>query len=94
MCCRKIRATTGSSSTTQQREASKYRLGNMTLLTTADNRDLGNSGYADKRLVYQQSDFAITRKLAEDFDTWTVEKIRSHQVWMARQATDIWRINF
>ena len=78
----------------QQREASTYRLGNMTLLTTADNRDLGNSGYADKRLVYQQSDFAITRKLAEDFDTWTVEKIRSHQVWMARQATDIWRINF
>ena len=78
----------------QQREASTYRLGNMTLLTTADNRDLGNSGYADKRLVYQQSDFAITRKLAEDFDTWTVEKIRSHQVWMARQATGIWRINF
>ena len=78
----------------QQREASTYCLGNMTLLTTADNRDLGNSGYAEKRLVYQQSDFAITRKLAEDFDTWTVEKIRSHQAWMARQATGIWRVSF
>ena len=78
----------------QQREASTYCLGNMTLLTTTDNRDLGNSGYAAKRLVYQQSDFAITRKLAEDFDTWTVEKIRSHQAWMARQATGIWRVSF
>ena len=78
----------------QQREASTYCLGNMTLLRTADNRDLGTSGYAEKRLVYQQSDFAITRKLAEDFDTWTVEKIRSHQTWMARQATGIWRVSF
>ncbi len=78
----------------QQREASTYCLGNMTLLTTTDNRDLGNSGYAEKRLVYQQSDFAITRKLAEDFDAWTVEKIHSHQAWMARQATGIWRVSF
>ena len=78
----------------QQREDSTYRLGNMTLLTTADNRDLGNSGYAEKRLVYQQSDFAITRKLAEDFDAWTVEKISSHQVWLAKQATGIWRVSF
>ena len=78
----------------QQRADSTYRLGNMTLLTTTDNRKLGNSGYAEKRLVYQQSDFAITRKLAEDFDAWTVEKIRSHQVWMAKQATGIWRVSF
>ncbi len=77
----------------QQPEASTYRLGNMTLLTTADNRELGNSGYAEKRLVYQESDFAITRRLADNYDTWTVEKIRSHQAWMARQATSIWRIN-
>ena len=46
----------------QQREASTYRLGNMTLLTTADNRDLGNSGYAEKRPVYQESNFAITQQ--------------------------------
>ncbi|MCY3787450.1 MAG: DUF262 domain-containing protein [Gemmatimonadetes bacterium] len=78
----------------QQREASTYHLGNMTLLTTADNRDLGNSGYAEKRAIYEKSDFAITRKLAEDFDAWTVEKIHSHQAWMARQATGIWRVNF
>ncbi len=78
----------------QQREAFTYRLGKMTLLTTADNSDLGNSGYAAKRLSYQKSDFAITRKLAEEFDDWTVEKLRSHQIWMAKQATGIWRVSF
>ena len=78
----------------QQREAATYRLGNMTLLATTANRDLGNSGYAEKCSAYQESDFAITRKLAEDFDTWTVEKLRSRQGWMAKQATSIWRIDF
>ena len=78
----------------QQREAATYRLGNMTLLATAANRDLGNSGYVEKHSAYQESDFAITRKLAEDFDTWTVEKLHSRQGWMAKQATGIWRIDF
>ena len=49
---------------------------------------------AEKRPVYAESSFAITRKLSEDFDTWTVEKIRTHQAWMAKQATGIWRIQF
>ena len=75
----------------QQQEASTYRLGNMTLLATTDNRNLGNAGFAEKRPVYQLSNFAITRKLAEDYDSWSVEKIRTRQAWMAKQATGIWR---
>ena len=78
----------------QQREAFTYRLGNLTPLATADNRELGNAGFSEKRRVYQASEFALTRQLAEDFDAWSVEKIRSHQEWMAKQATGIWRINF
>jgi hypothetical protein len=71
-----------------------YRLGNMTLLHTGQNRDMGNAAYEDKRPVYRESDFTITRKVAEEFDEWTPEKIESHQDWMARQATSIWRIDF
>ena len=78
----------------QQREASTYRLSNMTLLTTKDNRDLGNTNFSEKRPVYQASQFAITRRLGENFDTWNTDKIRSHQDWMSKQATAIWRINF
>ena len=78
----------------QQQEMFTYRLGNMTILKTSDNRDLGNSSYDEKRITYQKSDFAITQKLADDYDQWTVEKIRAHQRWMAKQATSIWKVNF
>ena len=77
----------------QQREACTYRLGNLTLLNATHNRDAGNSGYPVKRAIYHRSEFAITRKLGEDYDTWTPDKIRSRQAWMARQATTIWRID-
>lgn len=69
-----------------------YRLGNMTLLQSGSNRDLGNVPYSEKRAVYQQSGFAVTRKLATDNAEWTAERIAAHQNWMATQATAIWRI--
>ena len=53
----------------RQRETSTYRLGNLTLLTAIDNRAAGNAGYCAKRPIYRNSEFAITRKLAEDYDT-------------------------
>ena len=77
-----------------QRESATYRLGNMTPLETSDNRDVGNAGFDAKLPVYESSVFSITSKIAQDFDTWTVEKIRSRQNWMARQATGICRISF
>lgn len=77
-----------------QRESATYRLGNMTPLETADNRDVGNAGFDAKRPVYESSVFSITVEIAKEFDSWTVEKIRSRQGWMARQATGIWRIGF
>lgn len=78
----------------QQRDACAYRLGNLTLLTATDNRAAANAGYRTKRTIYQTSEFAITRKLADDYDTWTPDKIRARQSWMARQATTLWRIDF
>ena len=78
----------------QQREACTYRLGNLTLLTATDNRTAENASYWVKRPIYQNSEFAVTRKLAEDYDTWTPGKIRARQSWMARQATTLWRIDF
>ena len=78
----------------QQREACTYRLGNLTLLTASTNRNAGNAGFAEKHTAYRDSEFAITGKLAEEYDTWTVDKIRSRQSWMAKQATSIWRIEF
>ena len=78
----------------QQQEALIYRLGNMTILEATYNRELGRSGYDKKRLIYGKSDFTITRNLADQYDQWTMEKIRANQRWMAKQATAIWRVNF
>ncbi len=78
----------------QQHEGFVYRLGNFTLLESGLNRDLGNGEYPDKRAVYERSEIAVTRRVAGEYDEWTPEKIRSHQSWMAAQATAIWPISF
>ena len=78
----------------RQRVSFTYRLGNLTLLAAADNRAAGNAGFTVKRSTYGASRFAVTRKIAEDYDAWTVEKIASRQRWMARHATSIWRLDF
>ena len=73
-------------------DALRYRLGNMTLMQTGANRDIGNSPYVEKRVAFAQSIFAIARKISIDHADWTPERISSHQHWMANQATAIWRI--
>lgn len=70
-----------------------YRLGNMTLLQTAANRDLGIEPYINKRLEYQNSNFCLTKKLAEQNSEWSPQQIVSWQNWMAKQASAIWRID-
>lgn len=70
-----------------------YRLGNMTLLQTAANRDVGIEPYTVKRLEYQHSNFDLTKKLAEQNREWSPQQIVSWQRWMAKQASSIWRIS-
>jgi Protein of unknown function DUF262/Protein of unknown function (DUF1524) len=76
----------------EQVEALVFRLGNMTLLSTKANKDLGNSGYAAKRTVYEKSEFGITAKLASENAEWAPDRLAAHQNWMANQALGIWRI--
>lgn len=71
-----------------------YRIGNMTPLETNRNRDLSNADYPVKREVYAQSDFEITRAVAEHYDHWDAQKIESRQQQLAKIATGIWKVDF
>jgi hypothetical protein len=70
-----------------------HRLGNMALLATSANRDLGNAEFAGKRDVYAKSAWKLTARLATDFPEWTPESIDRRQKQLARIATGVWRID-
>jgi hypothetical protein len=77
----------------EEADAMIYRLGNMTLLNTGTNKILGNSGFAVKKSAFANSDFELTRKIAEDYFEWTSGRIAARQKWLARLATSVWRIS-
>jgi hypothetical protein len=78
--------------TDAQQDQFVYRLGNMTLLQTGQNRELGNVEFASKLPVYAQSTYHITKRVASENTDWTPERVAVHQRWLAAQATAIWRV--
>lgn len=77
-----------------QWESAVYRLGNLTLLSPADNRRLGNAHYQEKRVVYSQSSYTLTRHIPELApEEWTPAFLERRQQEMAHRARDIWRID-
>jgi len=71
-----------------------YRIGNMTPLETAQNRDLGNSDYPSKRIAYKTSCFQITQAIAKHYETWDEQKIESRQKQLSNMACSLWKIEF
>ncbi|MCI7478818.1 MAG: HNH endonuclease family protein, partial [[Pasteurella] aerogenes] len=76
----------------EEMNALTYRLGNMTLLQSNSNRDLGVAEYSQKREIFKESHFVLTQKLAEKYTEWTPQTISSWQGWLATQAKTIWRV--
>lgn len=68
-----------------------YRLGNYTLLKTKENNDLGSAPFNEKRLVYKNSKYIITQKIASKTE-WTKESIEDRQRAMADTANAVWNI--
>ncbi len=69
------------------------RIGNLTPIAASANRALGNRSYAEKREILLQSEFRLTRDLAEANADWNGERIAERQRTLAKQATAIWRIS-
>lgn len=69
-----------------------HRLGNLTILEHSRNRDLGNKAYEVKAKVYGQSEFGLTKRVAQENQEWNPERIVARQNWLAKQATAVWRV--
>ena len=67
-----------------------YMLGNMCLLTSAENKAAGDAGFEDKKAVYKESSIILTKSIAE-IEKWNRMAIEHRQARMAKLAASIWR---
>ena len=76
-------------------EATVDRLGNLTLLERALNREVGNAAYAMKRAAYESSAYALSRGVAELApEEWTPALLDERQRRLAARAVRLWRADF
>lgn len=79
----------------EQQESYAYRLGNLTLLESNLNRQIGNSGYSAKCTAYTKSAYSLSRAIAEDNpEEWTPPRLEKRQADMAKHAARAWRADF
>ena len=78
--------------TDEQVERSVFGIGNMTIIASAQNRDLGNKPFPEKRAAFEKSESEITQKVAVENEEWAPDRIASRQQGLAAQATGIWRL--
>lgn len=69
----------------------RNRIGNLTLLRSTDNSRLKSDEFTEKRAVYVDCPYKITKCIAEVED-WTSERIAERQKWLAGLALDTWRL--
>ncbi len=66
-----------------------YRLGNMTLISTKLNQNIGNADFKTKKRAYARDCLDITKRVLDE-DKWTADEINRRQNWMAGLAEKIW----
>ena len=72
-----------------------YRLGNLALIEPSLNRQIGNAPYLEKAAAYLDSNYEITRKIADQApDEWTPARLEARQERLARRAVHLWRADF
>ena len=67
-----------------------YLLGNMCLLSSANNRAAGDASFDEKKQIYATSDIILTQSVAE-IKLWDKTTIEHRQARMAKLAVNAWR---
>jgi len=68
------------------------RLGNLALLSSKLNSEIGNASFELKKTSYQNSSFNLTKSIY-DLDEWNEEKILARQEQLSNLAIQAWSIN-
>lgn len=72
-----------------------YRLGNLTLLEPALNRQAGNQSYSLKVSGYAKSAYTLSRRVSEMApEQWTLDLLNERQRRLASRAVQLWRSDF
>jgi hypothetical protein len=66
------------------------RLGNLTLLTQRMNKDVSNRGYQHKKEIYEGSKYVMTRKIGNDYEIWTPDKILERTEMLVNWSISRW----
>ena len=67
------------------------RIGNMALVTAAENKKLGQKSFNVKKTVLLESAYRINKSI--DYPEWAPDSITARQQQMAKTATQLWRID-
>ena len=78
----------------RQQPMAVNRLGNLTLLESPINRQIGNANYAAKVVQYRRSAYALTQQISELApEEWSWALLEQRQAQMAKRATHLWRVD-
>ncbi len=69
------------------------RIGNMTLLSRVDNKNVNRLTFNEKKQTYQKSDFSIAKEICK-YEEWDRDTLNRYQEWLAKQAANAWKIDF
>lgn len=72
--------------------ANRTRLGNLALLACTKNKHLKSIPFPERTKVYRNSQFLLTRKIAEDYPSWGIEMLEKRQDFLSMLALETWPI--
>jgi len=76
-------------------DASVCRFGNLTLLESSANKEVGNATYDEKIDMYKSSAYALTTEIPKIApEEWTPELMNKRQQQLASRAIHLWRSDF
>ena len=74
-------------------EQSIQRLGNLTLLTSKDNKAVNCDNFEQKKKMFENSTLKMIQKIMQ-YNDWNPDSLAMYQQFLADNACEIWKINF